>query len=261
MSIDLLKQAVQAQFGATAEAYVSSPTHANGADLQRMVELARLRGDERVLDIATGGGHTALAFAPHVREVVATDLTPQMLAAAARFITSQGVANVRFERADAEALPFPAAEFDVVTCRIAPHHFGDAARFVREVRRVLRPGGVLLLVDTIAPDDPALDALINAFEQLRDPSHVRNYTLREWQAFCLAAGLRVAHSEIWTKTLPFVDWCQRANVSPATQAELERRLLTASSEARAAFEVAVVDGRVTAFGLPAALLLARAAES
>src|SRR5688572_19180464 len=97
---DELKSAVQAQFGASAEAYVQSTVHAKGADLARIVELAGLRGDERVLDIATGGGHTALAFAPHVAEVVASDLTPDMLAAARRFVESQGVGNVSFELAD-----------------------------------------------------------------------------------------------------------------------------------------------------------------
>src|SRR5438067_595275 len=90
MEDQTIKDRVQAQFGPAAQSYVHSAGHARGDDLRRLVELARLSGDERVLDIATGGGHTALAFAPHVREVVASDLTPQMLAAAEAFIREQG---------------------------------------------------------------------------------------------------------------------------------------------------------------------------
>src|SRR6266545_7095190 len=147
MESDSIKRLVQDQFGATAQSYVTSQSHAHGDDLQRMIELARPRGDERMLDIATGGGHTALAFAPHVREVVASDLTPRMLAAAEAFIRGQGVTNVLFEPADAEELPFADASFDIVTARIAPHHFPNPRRFVHQAVRVLRPGGLFLLDD------------------------------------------------------------------------------------------------------------------
>lgn len=260
MNDQSLKAAVQAQFAASAEAYVTSTVHANKPDLQRMVALAELRGDERVLDIATGGGHTALAFAPHVREVVATDLTPAMLAAAERFITEQLTAadralNVRFERADAEALPFDDASFDVVTCRVAPHHFSDVALFVREVARVLRPGGVFALDDTIAPADPALDQFINTVEKLRDPTHVRDYTVSEWQSFCADAGLRVSSSETFTKTLPFEDWCVRARVTPDTQTELTRLLLAATPAAQQAFAIVADGAQVTQFALHSALIV------
>ncbi len=101
-----MKRRAQASFAWAADRYVESSILAEGAELERMLELARLRGDERVLDIATGGGHTALALAPQVREVVASDLTPAMLAAAARHLAERGASNVRFEIADAESLPF-----------------------------------------------------------------------------------------------------------------------------------------------------------
>src|SRR5436190_1647078 len=118
MADDNIKQAIQDRFGAAAHGYVIAPGFARGDDLRRLVELAKLRGDEQVLDVATGGGHTALAFAPHVREVLATDLTAQMLEAAELYARDRGVTNVRFERADAEALPFPDASFDIIMTRI-----------------------------------------------------------------------------------------------------------------------------------------------
>ncbi len=251
------KQGVQAQFAPNAEAYVTSSVHANKPDLQRMIQLANLQGDERVLDIATGGGHVALAFAPHAREVVASDLTPAMLVAAERFIRAQGVANVRFEIADAEALPYPDASFDVVTCRVAPHHFPNVARFVREVARVLRSGGVFVLDDTIAPADPALDQFINQIEQLRDPTHVRDYTVDEWRAFCDAAGLTIRDSDTFPKTIPFHDWCERMRVSSETMSELQLRLQNASAAAQATFAIALDGERVVQFDLHSVLLAAR----
>ncbi len=194
-----IKNLVQEQFGAAAQGYVASAGHARGGDLARLVELARPRGDERMLDIATGGGHTALAFAPHVREVVASDLTPRMLAAAEAFIRGQGVTNVLFEPADAEELPFADTSFDIVTARIAPHHFPNPRRFVHQAARVLRPGGLFLLDDNMAPEDAELDAFMNRFEQWRDPSHVRAYTVGEWRGWMADAGLTVEHVDPLTR--------------------------------------------------------------
>jgi ubiquinone/menaquinone biosynthesis C-methylase UbiE len=149
------RRRVREQFGATAEDYVASRTHAAGDDLAQLVAWAEGGPAKRALDVATGGGHTALALAPHYGRVVASDLTPRMLATARAFIRARGGANVAPACADAEALPFRDAAFDAVTCRIAPHHFGDPARFVREAARVLRPGGLFLLEDSVVPDDPA----------------------------------------------------------------------------------------------------------
>ena len=152
-----VKELAQQQFAGSAERFVESKLHREGDDLSRLVALAELRGDERVLDIATGGGHTALAFSRRAREVTASDLTPRMLEVAAAFLREQGAHNVRTARADAEALPFADGSFEVVTARIAPHHFPRPERFVREAARVLVPGGRFLLDDNMAPEDDELD--------------------------------------------------------------------------------------------------------
>jgi ubiquinone/menaquinone biosynthesis C-methylase UbiE len=257
MSDPTLKQAVQDQFAGSAEAYVTSTVHANKPDLERMVLLANVRGDESVLDIATGGGHVALTFAPHVREVVATDLTPAMLEAAERFITGRGITNVRFEIADAEALPFEDESFDIVTCRVAAHHFQDVARFACESARMLRSGGVFVLDDTIAPEDKSLDTFINLIEKLRDPTHIRDYSVSEWHTLCCDAGLTVESVETWTKTIPFDDWCERARVDEATKEELNHLLVTAPADTQHAFGIKTEAHRVTQFELHSMLLLAR----
>jgi SAM-dependent methyltransferase len=256
-----IKDLAQETFGAAAQGYVTSAIHAKGGDLRRLVELARPRGDERLLDVATGGGHTALAFAPHVHEVVASDLTPRMLAAAEQFIGDQGVTNVSFEQADAEALPFADASFDIVTSRIAPHHFPNPQRFVQEVARVLRPSGLFLLDDNMAPEDPELDAFMNRFEQWRDPSHVRACTVSEWRGWMAAAGLRVEDVDpLASKRYDFADWSARLGMPEAERAALEAWLLAAPPRCAEYFEIVVEDGRVRSLAGKYAIIVARKAE-
>jgi len=258
MEDQTIKDRVQAQFSAAAQSYVTSATHARGDDLQRLVELAQLRGDEHVLDIATGGGHTALAFAPHVRTVVASDLTPQMLVAAEVFIRDQGVTNVSFERADAEALPFADASFDIVTARIAPHHFPNPQRFVSEVARVLRPGGRFLLDDNMAPEDAELDAFMNRFEQWRDPSHVRAHTISQWRSWMEQAGLVVEHVEpLSLKRYNFAEWAARMRMPQAERDALESWLMAAPPRCAAFFAIDLAAGHVVALSGAFGIIVAR----
>lgn len=245
MSDAEIKDLVKRQFGASAQNFVQSLEHRQGADLARLIEYAKLRGDERVLDVATGGGHTALAFSHHAREVVASDLTAEMLAAAAAFLKAQGATNVHTELADAEALPFPDQSFDIVTARIAPHHFANPQRFALEAARVLRPGGQFLLDDNMAPEDQELDAFMNRFEKWRDPSHVRAWKLSEWRRFIQTAGLVVTHFEPLTKKrYGFVDWTGRMHLPIAERDALEAWILSSPQPIRDYFEVTTEAGRL-----------------
>jgi len=158
------KELVQKQFGEHAAAYATSKNHAEGASLKRLVELVQPQADWQVLDVATAAGHTAFAFAPHVAHVTATDITPEMIPIAAKLAAEKGITNVTLETADAEALPYQDASFNLVTCRIAPHHFPRIDLFVSEAVRVLRPGGILAVVDNVVPDDPEVGEYVNAFE-------------------------------------------------------------------------------------------------
>jgi ubiquinone/menaquinone biosynthesis C-methylase UbiE len=254
-------ETAQAQFEATAANYVDSPRHAGGADLRRLVELGALRGDERVLDIATGAGHTALAFAPHVAEVVATDLTPRMLELAAALATKRGIHNVRFVQAHAESLPFSAQSFEVVTCRIAPHHFADPNAFVRETARVLVPGGHFLLEDQTAPDDPELDEFVNHFERWRDPSHVRAYTAKQWRAWIEQAGMFVETVEAVDKgSYDFADWTARSRLPDSERDALERWLLAAPARCAEFFHIECSDGRIRSLRACFSIIAARRRE-
>ena len=257
-----LRDLVKEQFGAHAQNYVNSAGHSQSDSLDRVVGLVNPQPAWRALDVATGGGHTALAFASYVRELVATDLTPAMLAAAEKFIRGKGVSNVTFREAEAAALPFADGEFDLVTCRIAPHHFPDCGQFAREMARVLKPGGVAAMIDNIVPGDPVAARHMNAFEKLRDPSHNWAYALAEWEAFFAAAHLEITHSEVFRKALDFEQWAARMSVDERAKIQLRVMLRHAPAPAREAlapeFSGDLLTGAIK-FYLTEALLIARRA--
>src|SRR5579859_4148366 len=128
---------IQQQFGAAAADYVTSKVHASGRDLAWLVEEAALTGRERVLDVATGGGHTAFALAPHAAEVGALDLTKPMLAVAQQEAVARQLSNISFLEGDAQAIPAEESSFEVVACRKAAHHFPNVRQAVGEWVRVL----------------------------------------------------------------------------------------------------------------------------
>jgi ubiquinone/menaquinone biosynthesis C-methylase UbiE len=251
------KERVREQFGTGAQDYVSSTYHRSGRDLDLVVDLIEATPDAVALDIATGGGHTALAVAPHVKQVVVTDLTPKMLQAAEGFITGQGITNATFEIAEAEQLPFDDAAFDIVTCRVAPHHFADVHAFCREVARVLKPGGRFLLIDTFSPEDDELDAFFNEVEVRRDPTHVRDYRIQEWLGWMQELGLEVDVVEQFDKVHEFDDWAARARMSAQDKAALEHFVLAAPARVRAYFNVRSNGDKLVAFDDQKFLLRAR----
>lgn len=245
---DDTKTKVRQQFGRAAERYAVSTVHAKGASLQRIVELAEPRPADRVLDVATSAGHTALALAPHVAHVIGTDLTDEALVVARRLAGERGVTNVEFRPADAESLPFPDDQFDLVTCRVALHHFPNPQRAVDEMARVCKPGGRVVLVDNIVPEDEEVAAFINHFEVLRDPSHYQAYPLSRLVQFFETACLTVTHTEALSKPIEFYDWTWRMSVAPDMETHLRDLLLESEGGVREFFEP-VVDGEQIWFNL------------
>jgi len=222
-----LKQLNQQRYAATAEKYVASAVHASGMGLPRLLELADMQPDWHVLDVATGGGHTALHFAPHVGQVIATDFTEKMAQAAQAFIQQQGIENILFCGADAEILPFAPAQFDLITCRVAAHHFPDVFAFVREAQRVLKPDGLLLVHDHVAPANKKVADYVNAYEKLRDPAHARALSQYEWEGVFLDGGLTIEHAEQFTIEHEIQSWAKRQNCDEETIERLNIMLLRA----------------------------------
>ena len=222
-----VKAQAQARFGQFAQNYVSSDIHASGSDLERLVEVAAPQPGWLGLDVATGGGHTALRFAQRGVRMVASDIGADMLQAARAHIRGQGATNVTFSGADGEILPFAANTFDLVTCRVAAHHFPDAYRFVLEAARVLKPGGRLAIHDHLLPEDEDAMGYIEAFETLRDPSHFRAFNESEWRGLLLDAGLLVEHVEKLERAALLIPWTERQNNPPETVERLRIMLAQA----------------------------------
>ncbi len=226
---------------------MTSKAHAQGSELERLVDIAQPQPDWIVLDVATGGGHTALAFAPYVAWVVATDVTPRMLEKAEAYVTSQGVTNVEFKPADAVNLPFEDETFDLVTCRIAPHHFPDVPRALKEFHRVLRRGGRMVIIDTLLPLDPEIAEFYQTMEKMRDPTHIRAYTEEEWRQMIEDAELILHETRILPKQHDFHDWARRAGMSKTKIQELNRFFMDAPAKIHDYFQIESFAGEVETY--------------
>lgn len=217
------------QFGAQAGAYLTSAVHAQGEDLTALVALAAGRSDARVLDLGCGGGHVSFNLTPMVREVVAFDLSAEMLAVVARTAAERDLRNLVTRQGMVESLPFEDDSFDGVFSRYSAHHWRDVDAGLREAARVLKPGGIAGFVDVISPATPVLDTFFQSIEMLRDPSHVRDYTRAEWEAAVTRAGLVTGAARPFRVRLDFTSWVERMR-TPAIQVEAIRALQAAMSD-------------------------------
>jgi SAM-dependent methyltransferase len=248
-------QSIQRQFGAAAARYAVSRYHQNAPDLENMLRAVDLSGREHVLDVGTGTGHTALAFAPQVASVIGLDMTEAMLEQARELAVAQGASNVEFELGDAMALPYDSNRFDIVTCRVCAHHFADVPKAIEEMARVLRPGGWLLIVDTVSPEDPAEDTYLNCIELIRDPSHVRNYSVSQWVAMLAAVGFAAEYKGTWGVPLDFEDWVERMGTPELERSQLRALFDRAPDQVRSG--LAIRAGERYGFDIPIAMLAGR----
>jgi SAM-dependent methyltransferase len=235
---------VTQQFGARAGAYVESAVHAQGADLDQAAALLDGRNSARVLDLGCGGGHVSFCAAARVAEVIAYDLSADMLAAVARVAAERGYANITTKQGRAEALPFPDTHFDVVLSRYSAHHWHGFGQALAEARRVLRPGGRALFMDVVSPGLGLLDTYLQSVELIRDPSHVRDYSIAEWVEALAAAGFTLASVTARRLRLDFATWVARM-ATPQTQSDTIRALQAQMAEDVARHFAIEADGSFT----------------
>ena len=232
-----LKGAVQEQFGPVAANYLTSAVHAQGEDLPVMVQAANLRGVERVLDAGCGAGHTAASFSPHVAEVVALDFTASMLRQVEVLARERGLENISTRLGDVESLPIADATLDLVVSRYSAHHWARPDKALREFRRVLKTGGMFVLSDVLGFGDYVCDTYLNAIELLRDPSHVRDFTLAEWETFFAGAGFELEVVFPYRIFLDFEEWTERMETPQASRVAIRGLYDVAPAEVKTAMGI------------------------
>ena len=217
------------RFDANAERYLTSAVHSNQAALDRLVQIVNPNGGS-VIDVATGAGHAAFAFAPYVDHVIATDITPNMLKVTREEARKRKLNNLHVSFADAEALPFKNSSLTGITCRVGAHHFRNVPAFLHETFRSLKPNGWFLLVDTSGSEDRQADKILDQFERIRDPSHVRNLPPSVWRQMIESEGFHIEHQELNKKKLETEDWLDRMQVAEPDRVKLRDTLNNAKGE-------------------------------
>jgi ubiquinone/menaquinone biosynthesis C-methylase UbiE len=245
----------KAQFGCNADAYLSSPVHAKGADLERLRDLTETVRPARALDLGCGAGHASFAIAAGgAIQVTAFDPSPEMLAVVEREAAVRGLHGIETQVGSAETLPFEDRTFDLIATRFSAHHWAEVPRALAQCARVLKPGGRLVVIDVVAPEEQALDTALQAIEFLRDASHVRNYRVSEWRHMLEAAGFAMPTIDSWRLPLKFSSWVARIGTSAARIAALETVFAGLSTEARRYLET----GPGLSFAIEAAWMQTRA---
>lgn len=232
-----IKESTQRQFGSSAANYRSSAVHISGQDLTTMVIRSHLAPTARVLDAGCGPGHTALAFARHVRQVVAYDLTPEMLQMVNEMADERGLSNIITRQGDVENLPFQDGEFCAVVSRYSGHHWPNPLRALHEFHRVLRHGGQVIISDVTAPQETAIDTFMQSFEILRDQSHVRDHTTEQWLTMMQSAGFQTEVLLNFEVRLKFEDWLNRSNTEQIYRDAILALFEGATLEVKKAFQL------------------------
>ena len=224
-----MKQRVQSQFGHVAANYRTSAVHAAGEDLKLMVKQSPVTPAALVLDAGCGAGHTAMAFAPEVRQVIACDFTRSMLEQVETLADERGIRNVTAQHGDVENLPFQDNTFDIIATRYSAHHWLHPEQALAECRRVLKSGGTFIISDIIASENYAQDTFLQTIERLRDPSHVRDYRISEWQSMLAAAGFAPELVHTFDLRLHFDKWTLRM-AAPQQNVQMIMTLFSSASD-------------------------------
>lgn len=240
------EQTVQNQFEPRAHAYLTSAVHAAGPDLEQAnARVSELEPRPTLaLDIGCGGGHLSFTLAPRVSRIVALDPSPGMLAAVTEGAASRGLSGIEVRQGNAEALPFADGAIPLVCTRYSAHHWTRLDAAVREIGRVLAPGGHALVIDTLGHEDALVDTFMQSIELLRDPSHVRNRSVAEWRSLLTSANLQELEHAEWPTRLEFASWVERMR-TPADRVAVIRSLQEgAPKEVREALRIEA-DGSFT----------------
>jgi ubiquinone/menaquinone biosynthesis C-methylase UbiE len=223
------KEAVQKQFTKTAEAFSTFAVRDTPEVLKEKVEFAKPQPTDTVLDIACGPGAFALAVAPRVHFAWGVDLTPEMLKRARGYQAEKQIANAAFVRGDAEQLPFRDGAFDLVSCQCSFHHMSKPDVVLREMLRMAKPEGRLVIMDPLAPESDEKFEIYNRIEFLRDPSHTGTLRLTDFLKLFDEAGLETLRQALRRRQRSFDNWMLRGGHAPGSKRYKETRKLLEDS--------------------------------
>jgi ubiquinone/menaquinone biosynthesis C-methylase UbiE len=245
MKLDPVQQAAQEQFARQSHRYGQGHILENIEDVRAALEQLPLRPGSRVLDVATGAGHTGLFLAGLGHQVTLADIAAPMLERAQEAATHRGL-NIQTRQHPAEQFPYRDASFDLVTCRVAAHHFSGPEAFIRETARVLDVGGHFLLIDgSVEDDQPEAEEWLHAVEKYRDPSHHRFLTPGGWSRLCEASGLKVLQAAVAPFKQPDLNWYfDTAATSPENRTKVLELITRAPKSARDLFRLGEEDGKI-----------------
>jgi ubiquinone/menaquinone biosynthesis C-methylase UbiE len=235
---------VQREFTKQAEQFSRSQAMREKGGLGILPPLAGVKPSHRVLDLACGPGFVALEFAKHAREVVGVDLTAEMLKQARALARREDFKNVTFRGADVNRLPLPNGSFDLVVTRASFHHFVEPERVLKEMVRVLRPDGRILISDNTSKNDPEKSRLQNTIEKLRDPSHIEMLPLKKWRRLFKNAGLRVVKERRFVQPRSAEDWMALTQTPPGVRRKIRRLFKESIRGDKSGQNVRLINGRI-----------------
>ncbi len=245
MELDAVQEAAQAQFARQSHRYATGHILEDTTDVVAALEGIPIPAAAHVLDVATGAGHTGLCLAAMGHRVTLADIAAPMLQRALELAAKRGL-RVETRQHAAENLPYPDGSFDLLTSRVAPHHFSSPERFVQETSRVLARGGHFMLIDgTVADGHSEAEAWLHQVEKLRDPSHHRFLTPDTWSKLCAQNGLTVIRRTLTPFKQPDLQWYfETAATSAENRAEVLDLVRCAPQSARDLFQLREEDGRI-----------------
>lgn len=234
---------LQKQFTATADAYAKRAVRDAPEVVAERIVFPGPQPDDAVLDVACGPGVWALEMAQRVRSVRGIDLTRAMLLQAAQFQQERGISNASFEQGDAGQLPYADGAFDLVACHFAFHHMPKPEAALREMLRVLKPQGRLMLVDSLGPESDEKWELHNRIQQTRDPSHTASIRLTVFMKWFDELGLAAIRQSVRRRQRSFNHWMRRAGLEPGdTRYQQTRKLVEEAIPSDKAGLAAQADG-------------------
>ena len=244
-ALDSRQSTSATQFDRQSDRYGKSHILADTQDVALGLQGVSAPAEGAALDVATGGGHTALWLARRGWRVTAGDIAPRMLENARKLCAEPGLV-IETRLFPAEEIPFGDGSFDLVTARVAPHHFSSPAKFVHETARVLKPGGHFLLIDGSVPeDDPETEAWLHQVEKWRDPSHGRFRSRKAWEELVHGARLKVLRSELHPRKQPDLEWhFETAATPPENRQKALACVQGASDHVKQALRLGNEQGRI-----------------